>query len=80
MPGTLWVWWRVRASAANATVITRIEEAMHDALVQPVRVSPDDPPRDPQVWLLTVACRKGNTGTFCPTTYLVHMVCRQGSC
>jgi predicted RNA polymerase sigma factor len=31
------------------------EDAVQDALVEAVRVWPDDPPRDPKGWLLTVA-------------------------
>ena len=31
---------------------------MQDALVEAVRVWPDDPPRDPKGWLVTVAWRK----------------------
>ncbi len=31
------------------------EDAVQDALVEAVRVSPDDPPRDPKSWLVTVA-------------------------
>ena len=34
------------------------EDAMQDALVEAVRVWPDDPPRDPKGWLVTVAWRK----------------------
>ncbi len=34
------------------------EDAVQDALVEAVRVWPDDPPRDPKGWLLTVAWRK----------------------
>ena len=34
------------------------EDAVQDALVEAVRVWPDDPPRDPQGWLVTVAWRK----------------------
>jgi len=33
------------------------EDAVQDALVEAVRVWPDDPPRDPQAWLITVAWR-----------------------
>lgn len=31
------------------------EDAVQDALVEAVRVWPDDPPRDPKGWLVTVA-------------------------
>jgi RNA polymerase sigma factor (sigma-70 family) len=34
------------------------EDAVQDALVEAVRVWPDDPPRDPKGWLVTVAWRK----------------------
>ena len=34
------------------------EDAVQDALVEALRVWPDDPPRDPQGWLITVAWRK----------------------
>ncbi|MDP5184009.1 sigma factor [Blastococcus sp. BMG 814] len=34
------------------------EDAVQEALVEAVRVWPDDPPRDPQGWLVTVAWRK----------------------
>lgn len=34
------------------------EDAVQDALVEAVRVWPDDPPRDPKGWLITVAWRK----------------------
>jgi predicted RNA polymerase sigma factor len=34
------------------------EDAAQDALVEAVRVWPDDPPRDPKSWLVTVAWRK----------------------
>ncbi len=34
------------------------EDAVQDALVEAVRVWPDDPPRDAKGWLVTVAWRK----------------------
>ncbi|HLV76025.1 MAG TPA: DUF6596 domain-containing protein [Vulgatibacteraceae bacterium] len=34
------------------------EDAVQDALVEAIRVWPDDPPRDPKGWLVTVAWRK----------------------
>ncbi|MER7688936.1 DUF6596 domain-containing protein [Streptomyces sp. NPDC097610] len=34
------------------------EDAVQDALVEAVRVWPDDPPRDPKGWLITVAWRR----------------------
>src|SRR4029453_239018 len=34
------------------------EDAVQDALVEAVRVWPDDPPREPKGWLVTVAWRK----------------------
>jgi predicted RNA polymerase sigma factor len=41
----------VRRGADFATA----EDAVQDALVEAVRVWPDDPPRDPKGWLVTVA-------------------------
>lgn len=34
------------------------EDAVQDALIEAVRMWPEDPPRDPQGWLVTVAWRK----------------------
>ncbi|CAM4196746.1 RNA polymerase sigma-70 region 2 domain-containing protein [Nocardia ninae] len=34
------------------------EDAVQEALLEAVRVWPDDPPRDPKGWLVTVAWRK----------------------
>src|SRR3989442_13926730 len=34
------------------------EDAVQEALVEAVRAWPDDPPRDPKGWLVTVAWRK----------------------
>jgi len=34
------------------------EDAVQEALVEALRVWPDDPPRDPQGWLVTVAWRR----------------------
>jgi RNA polymerase sigma factor (sigma-70 family) len=34
------------------------EDAVQDALIEAVRVWPDNPPRDPESWLVTVAWRK----------------------
>jgi len=34
------------------------EDAVQDALVEAVRVWPDEPPRDPKAWLVTVAWRR----------------------
>ncbi|WP_344202614.1 RNA polymerase sigma factor, partial [Aeromicrobium alkaliterrae] len=34
------------------------EDAVQDALVEAVRTWPDDPPRDPKAWLVTVAWRR----------------------
>ena len=36
----------------------RAEDAVQDALLEAARVWPDDPPRDPQGWLATVAWHK----------------------
>jgi len=44
----------VRRGADFATA----EDAVQEALLQAVRSWPDDPPRDPQGWLVTVAWRK----------------------
>jgi len=37
---------------------TSAEDAVQDALVEALRVWPEDPPRDPRGWLVTVAWRK----------------------
>ncbi len=37
---------------------TAAEDAVQDALVEALRVWPDDPPRDPKAWLVTVAWRR----------------------
>ena len=34
------------------------EDAVQDALVEAIRVWPDDPPKDPKAWLVTVSWRK----------------------
>ena len=44
----------VRRGADFATA----EDAVQDALVEAVRSWPDDPPRDPKAWLVTVAWRR----------------------
>jgi RNA polymerase sigma factor (sigma-70 family) len=44
----------VRRGADFATA----EDAVQDALVEAIRVWPDDPPRDAKAWLVTVAWRK----------------------
>jgi predicted RNA polymerase sigma factor len=44
------------------------EDAVQDALVEAVRVWPDDPPRDPQGWLVTVAWRKFLDGVRADTS------------
>ncbi|MCX6469716.1 MAG: RNA polymerase subunit sigma-24 [Corynebacteriales bacterium] len=36
----------------------RAEDAVQDALVEALRIWPDDPPREPRGWLITVAWRK----------------------
>ncbi|MFB8202511.1 RNA polymerase sigma factor [Kitasatospora purpeofusca] len=51
-PGVLGVLVRRGADFAAA------EDAVQDALVEALRVWPDDPPRDPKGWLVTVAWRK----------------------
>ncbi|MFB0633422.1 RNA polymerase sigma factor [Streptomyces sp. AB3(2024)] len=51
-PGVLAVLVRRGADFAAA------EDAVQDALVEAVRVWPDDPPRDPKGWLVTVAWRR----------------------
>lgn len=51
-PGVLGILVRRGADFAAA------EDAVQDALVEAVRVWPDDPPRDPKGWLVTVAWRK----------------------
>ncbi|MFG3439577.1 RNA polymerase sigma factor [Nonomuraea sp. NPDC047897] len=44
----------VRRGAGFATA----EDAVQDALIEALRVWPDDPPRDPKGWLVTVAWRR----------------------
>jgi RNA polymerase sigma factor (sigma-70 family) len=44
------------------------EDAVQDALVEAVRVWPDEPPRDPQGWLVTVAWRKFLDGVRADTS------------
>jgi RNA polymerase sigma factor (sigma-70 family) len=56
-PSVLGILVRRRADFAAA------EDAVQDALVEAVRVWPDDPPRDPKAWLVTVAWRKFVDGT-----------------
>lgn len=51
-PGVIGVLVRRGADFAAA------EDAVQDALVEAVRVWPDDPPRDPKGWLITVAWRR----------------------
>ncbi|WP_331714671.1 RNA polymerase sigma factor [Auraticoccus cholistanensis] len=51
-PGVIGVLVRRGADFASA------EDAVQDALVEAVRVWPDDPPRDPRGWLVTVAWRR----------------------
>src|SRR5262245_33803173 len=34
------------------------EDALQEALLEALRVWPEHPPRDPQAWLTTVACRR----------------------
>ena len=51
-PGVLGILVRRGADFAAA------EDAVQEALVEAVRVWPDDPPQDPKAWLVTVAWRK----------------------
>ena len=44
------------------------EDAVQDALAEAVRVWPDDPPRDPKGWLVTVAWRKFLDGARADTS------------
>src|SRR5829696_8443507 len=44
------------------------EDAAQDALVEAVRAWPDDPPRDPQGWLVTVAWRRFLDGVRADTS------------
>jgi len=44
------------------------EDAVQDALVEAVRVWPDDPPHDPKGWLVTVAWRKYLDGARADTS------------
>ncbi|MGY1770718.1 RNA polymerase sigma factor [Blastococcus sp. SYSU D00813] len=52
VPGVIGVLGRRGADFAAA------EDAVQEALVEALRVWPDDPPRDPRGWLVTVAWRK----------------------
>lgn len=52
IPGVIGILVRRGADFAAA------EDAVQDALVEAVRVWPDDPPRDPKGWLVTVAWRR----------------------
>ncbi len=52
VPGVIGVLVRRGADFASA------EDAVQDALIEAVRLWPDDPPRDPKGWLVTVAWRK----------------------
>ena len=52
VPGVLGVLVRRGADFAAA------EDAVQDALVEALRVWPDDPPRDPRAWLVAVAWRR----------------------
>ncbi|MGI5323115.1 RNA polymerase sigma factor [Actinomadura nitritigenes] len=52
IPGVLGILVRRGAGFAAA------EDAVQDALVEALRVWPDDPPRDPKGWLVTAAWRK----------------------
>lgn len=52
IPGVLGVLVRRGADFAAA------EDAVQEALIEAVRVWPDDPPRDPKAWLVTVAWRR----------------------
>lgn len=52
MPNVLTVLVRRGADFAAA------EDAVQDALLEALRVWPDDPPRDPKGWLITVAWRR----------------------
>ncbi|MFI2232684.1 RNA polymerase sigma factor [Nocardia testacea] len=56
-PGVLGILVRRGAEFAAA------EDAVQDALIEALRVWPDDPPRDPKGWLVTVAWRKFLDGT-----------------
>jgi predicted RNA polymerase sigma factor len=44
------------------------EDAVQDALVEAVRVWPDDPPRDPKAWLVAVAWRRFLDGARAETS------------
>src|SRR6478735_12272488 len=44
------------------------EDAVQEALVEAVRVWPDDPPQDPKGWLVTVAWRRFLDATRADTT------------
>ena len=52
IPGVLAILVRRGADFAAA------EDAVQDALVEALRVWPEDPPRDPKGWLVTVAWRR----------------------
>jgi RNA polymerase sigma factor (sigma-70 family) len=48
----------IRSLGRRGADFAAAEDAVQEALAEAVRVWPDDPPRDPQAWLVTVAWRK----------------------
>jgi RNA polymerase sigma factor (sigma-70 family) len=50
--------WVIGVLVRRGADFAAAEDAVQDALVEAVRVWPDDPPRDPKGWLVTVAWRK----------------------
>ena len=50
--------WVIGVLARRGADFASAEDAVQDALVEAVRSWPDDPPRDPRGWLVTVAWRK----------------------
>ena len=50
--------WVIGVLARRGADFASAEDAVQDALVEAVRSWPDDAPRDPRGWLVTVAWRK----------------------
>ena len=50
------------------------EDAVQEALVEAVRVWPEEPPRDPKGWLVTVATSPGRSTPASLTTRLARLM------